>query len=62
MFNHINFIFIYDILILAIVFIGSFFIGRFIGNLVKFALKNIKNNLFINLKNMQDSIRRLDKP
>ena len=34
MFNHINFIFICDILILAIVFIGGFFIGRFIGNLV----------------------------
>ena len=46
MFNHINFIFICDMLILAIVFIGSFSIGRFIGNLVKFALKNLKNNLF----------------
>ena len=51
MFNHINFIFICDMLILAIVFIGSFFIGRFIGNLVKFVLKNLKNNLFKISKN-----------
>ena len=46
MFNHTNFIFICNILILVIVFIGSFFIGNFIGNFVKFALKNLKRKLF----------------
>ena len=52
MFYHINFILIYDLLILVISFIGGFYIGKFIGDLIfsgdliKFAAKKFKKLIF----------------
>ncbi len=46
MFYHINFILIYDLLILAISFICGFYIGKFIGDFIQFAVKKFKKLIF----------------